>query len=565
MSERAAAPGGEAASGPRLGYAPFDLLERGVGFAATMLSILGCYGASKLGVLGPYQLLPLTPLDEAIPYLPWTIWIYGTATWACVLAWAIVPTLLHARRLWATLALASVICCAVFIVWPTTYPRAAYPTPDDGSATALQLAELRADDTPANCLPSLHVALAFGLMLSGLSFPFRRRGARVGVGALSVTWCAAVCITTLTTKQHYLVDLPAGAAVGALSFWIARRALRHEVAPIWARFGRPLAMRDAADRAAIAKLRAQVEAHAWSLDELAWPSALEGEARAERTRPLDPLMERLLSEVIYIEEIARLNFELLRDASGDEDLRWLYDRFAQEERRHAEALTRVLELRGGTLRPPGLGNAMVLSIFDRLDPRSDADAMLVALSTPVFETFLDAGTIPFLRRHPELEGALMSELEARISRDEHAHIALNWIVTRAIARESSFRRGLRFLGNPLVYRGILAVPFMSLEVYALAARLGFDFATLLPPFRRLWRLHERFSELWRFPPWHVYRLFVACGVIASTSALWLSRAGLLFARFWTSLTLVLRAFARVAFGRSLLERHGVVLSPSARR
>ena len=73
------------------------------------------------------------------------------------------------------------------------------------------------------------------------------------------------------------------------------------------------------------------------------------------------------------------------------------------------------------------------------------------LPSAFFETFLDAGTIPFLRSHPELEGALMRELEERISRDERAHIALNWILMRSEARSASFRRGMRFLGNLLVY------------------------------------------------------------------------------------------------------------------
>ncbi|AKF04101.1 phosphatase PAP2 family protein [Sandaracinus amylolyticus] len=530
----------------RFGSSLVELGERLAGFGVSMLTILVCYGASKIGTLAPYRLLPLTALDLAIPYWPWTVWIYGTATWAVFLAWAIVPSRLEARRLWASIAIASITCAVIFMVFPTTYPRALYPTPDDGSLTALELADLRDADTAANCVPSLHVALAALMALSGTSFPFARAGARRALVVLCVTWATLVALATLTVKQHYVVDVPSGALVGALAWWSARRLLHERRAPFWARYGRPLALLDDADRDAVAKLRRNVEAHQWSLDEIAWPE--------RPRRPISPLMERLLNEVVYIEEIARLNFELLRDGSADDDLRALYGHFADEERRHAEALRRVIAAHGGRILPPGLGNALVLSQFDRLDPRSDADVALVALSTPVFETFLDAGTIPFLRHHPEVKGALLDALEQRISRDEHAHLALNWIVSRHLARTSSPRRALRWIANPMIHRGILAVPFMSLDVYALAYRLGFDFRSLLPAFGRLWRLHHRFPELASFPLWWLFRLFVACGVVATTTVLALHRANLVMGALWTTFSRVTRALAIALFGRDLLAR-----------
>lgn len=532
----------------RFGWSLFELGERLFGFGASMAVILACYGASKFGALGPYRLLPLTPLDEAIPYLPWTVWIYGTATWACALAWALVPSRLEARRLWASIALAAIGCCAIFIAFPTTYPRSFFPTPGDGSLTALELADLRAADTAANCIPSLHVALAAVMGLSGFSFPFGPRAHRA-LTFVCVTWAVAVSLSTLTVKQHYVVDVPSGALVGALGWWFSRRLIRADVAPIWARFGRPLALARVEDREAVAKLRRTVEGHAWSLDEIDWPT--------RALRPLSSPMERLLNEVIYIEEIARLNFELLRDASADDDLKFLYGRFAEEERRHADGLRRILAAHGGKLLPPGLGNALVLSLFDRLDPRSDADAMLVALATPVFETFLDAGTIPFLRTHAEIRGEVFAALEERITRDESAHLALDWIVSRHLARGSSFRRALRYLGNPLIYLGIAAIPFMALEVYALAYRLGFDFRSLLPAFGRLWRLHRRFPELATYLPWWLFRLFVACGALAAVTVIALDRVGMVMGAMWTTLTTGTRVIARVLFGAGLLVRRAL--------
>ena len=130
-------------------------------------------------------------------------------------------------------------------------------------------------------------------------------------------------------------------------------------------------------------------------------------------------------------------------------------------------------------------------------------------------------------------------------------------MSRQLARGSSTRRSLRWLANPLAYLGVVAVPFMALDVYALAYRLGFDFRSLLPAFGRLWRLHERFPEFRRFPPWWLFRLFVACGVVATSTVLLLDRAGMVMGALWTALTRAGRTIAQVLFGGGLLRRRSL--------
>ncbi|MEO1268672.1 MAG: hypothetical protein AAFX99_11280, partial [Myxococcota bacterium] len=224
-----------------------------------------------------------------------------------------------------------------------------------------------------------------------------------------------------------------------------------------------------------------------------------------------------------------------------------------------EGLRRMLSLYGASLRPPGLGNTLVLDEFDALDHRYDSDVYLVAVANPVFETFLDAGTIPFLRKHPALKSPWFDDFAKRVSRDESSHLALNWTVIREAARRDRGLRGLRLLLNPSIYKGMIAVPFMSLDVYALAHQMGYRFSTLLPSFNKLWRLHERYPELAHFPLWWVFRLFVVCGAIATRATDLLQRTGLLFIRFWTTLTRLTDALARLAFGNKLLRKRGLPL------
>lgn len=529
-----------------MGRSPVEIGKRVAMWCVTGIVVLSGYGLAKLEPFASPVELSLLAIDDAIPFLPWTVWLYGTVTWACLLAWLQVPDRLSVTRLFGTLATAAVVCWVFFLLWPTTYPRHLFPLPAIDSATVRELADLRAADSPSNCFPSMHVALAWGLALTWAGY-LKRWWSR----PLPLLWAAVVSVCTLTTKQHYVVDVPAGLLVGVVSWAAVHRFVRADapLSRLWARPGPSLSVLDTPAAHAVAKLRAKVEGHQWSLETIDWPQG--------PLAPLDPLMVRLINEVTYIEEIAGLNFSLLAEASRDEDLKELYRFFADEERRHADGLRKVLELHRAPIRPPGLGNAMVLDQFDSLDPASDADAALVAVSNPVFETFLDAGTIPFLQGHPALSSPAFDVFVQRVSRDEAAHMALNWILTRDRARRMPGWRGLRLLLNPSIYRGMLAIPFMSLDVYALAYRAGYDFRTLLPPFRKLWRLHDRFPELRAYPLWWMFRGFVVCGAVATVVADTLHRAGLLLGPLWTTFTAVTNRAAWLAFGPKLLRRRGL--------
>jgi membrane-associated phospholipid phosphatase len=525
---------------------PFDVLKRVAAWALTGITVLATYGATKLQPFGPAVELPLTTLDRLIPFMPWTVWVYGTVTWAALLAWLHVPDGLRGRRLYFTLALATAVCGVFFLFMPTTFPRHLYPV-DPASITLRELIDLRAADSPTNCLPSLHVALATSLSANWLEYAKSRR-ARV----LIVVWTVAVCLSTLTTKQHFVVDVAAGLVVGAGAYLAVHRWVRPGHTAFWARARAAFAVDGDADlRARLLALRERVAGHQWSLDDLDWTGGPH--------RPLSPLLIRLINEVIYIEEIAGRNFRLLGEASVDPDLRALYGYFAAEEARHAEGLRRVLELHGAPIRAPGLGASLVLDQFDSLDASSDADAILVAMANPVFETFLDAGTIPFLRHHPALASPTLEAFVERVCRDEAAHLALNWMLTRHAARTTRGRHAVRMLLNPSIYRGMAAIPFMALDVYSLAYRAGYDYRTLLGPFKRLWRLHRRYTELAVSPLWSLFRVFVVVGATVAVAAIALQRAGLFCAPLWTTLTRLTDIVARFLFGNHLLERRGLPL------
>ena len=509
----------------------------------TYAVILAGYVACRQQPFFPARELTLSSIDRAVPFVPETVWVYGTVSYATLFALFWIRDRAALRRLVLTLITAAAICWLGFALYPVAFPRHAYPLPAEITASTARLAELRLSDYPDNCLPSLHVALATALART-LAEKHEPRFLRV----LAPLWALAIAISTLTVKQHYFVDVWTGALVGLFAHHACWRAAQGR--PYWTTAEHPLALSDEEGRRFVQALRKKVEAHQWSLDDL--------DLGAPRPK-LDEAMVRLLNHVIYIEEIAARNFRFLRRAARDEDVRALYQAFEDEEARHAEGLRRLLLAGGGWLERPGLGNALVLDQQRHLDPESDADVVLVTVSNPVFETFLDAGTIPFLQAHPALRGPDFDRFVSRVTRDEAAHIALNWFFVREIGKRHAH---VRHLLNPAIARGMLAIPFMSLDVYALAHRLGYDFATLLPSFRKLWKNDERFPELRRLPLWLCFRLFVAIGMAVTYVVLGLVKLRVLVISLWTRVSRLTDYVAWGLFGERLLERQAL---PSPRR
>jgi fatty acid desaturase/membrane-associated phospholipid phosphatase len=151
------------------------------------------------------------PLDGAVPFLPWTWLVYVSFYLLLPLAawWA--PPGEYVKTLAAVLT-ANVVCWFGFVLFPAHYPR---PSLEGVEPQWLQqaLASMWADDLPGNTFPSIHVATS---MLVAL----RLKQVRGGFGW--VLWAVAIAVSTLTVKQHFVVDVVAGLllalAVNALFF-----------------------------------------------------------------------------------------------------------------------------------------------------------------------------------------------------------------------------------------------------------------------------------------------------------------------------------------------------------
>lgn len=188
---------------------------------ARLVLALGCSLICALLYLLPNRFgpppieLPLTAIDRAVPFWPASVWSYVSIY--LLLPWTFFGLASFARvvALAKALVFTQALAAIVFVNWPIAYPRADHPIPDGTWPLNSALARfVRAVDVPVNCLPSLHVTTV--LLCLACFDDTRLQHHRPFATALAI----ATIASTLTFKQHYIVDLFGGAAIAALAWWL---------------------------------------------------------------------------------------------------------------------------------------------------------------------------------------------------------------------------------------------------------------------------------------------------------------------------------------------------------
>ncbi len=190
-----------------------------VGLYSLMFSFLYFY--PNIFLFDHARALPLLALDTQTPLVPWTFLIYVSYYVLIVLP----VFLLNSREdfdAYIRMALGVLmVCAAFFVLFPTAYPRPPYPYVQNRLIAGIMHIILRID-SPGNCFPSMHVALSSVAVWALQSF---RRKFRAALWL----WLAAICLSTLTTKQHYLLDVVGGSGVAIIVIWLERFVLSHMI------------------------------------------------------------------------------------------------------------------------------------------------------------------------------------------------------------------------------------------------------------------------------------------------------------------------------------------------
>lgn len=151
-----------------------------------------------------------TPLDRAIPFVPQWVFIYALLYLLLPLPLVLPSTRPVYRRICAAFVLTSAVSFVVFLLFPLHMDLR--PMDLDGGVFAeWMLKVIHQVDTPANCLPSLHVSLSLLAALSAWTLDRR-------VGRIAIPLAIVVAFSTLFVKQHWAWDVISGWALGLFSW-----------------------------------------------------------------------------------------------------------------------------------------------------------------------------------------------------------------------------------------------------------------------------------------------------------------------------------------------------------
>ncbi len=158
------------------------------------------------------------PVDHFFPFMPWTVTIYM----GCYAFWIVNYIMgcrqeeYEAKHFLCTDCFARIICCFIYLIFPTTKVR-----PDiTGTGffdEALRL--LYRLDAPDNLFPSIHCITSWNCVIAVR----KQKQISDWYKDTSVIIAFLVFNSVLTTRQHVIADVVAGVAVSELSYHIVRK------------------------------------------------------------------------------------------------------------------------------------------------------------------------------------------------------------------------------------------------------------------------------------------------------------------------------------------------------
>ena len=207
-------------------------LLKAIGIPALIAAFFVAYFYLLHHPVFPVSVMPLTALDRLIPLEPRALPLY-LSIWVYV---SLPPALLTTRRALGAYAVDIGLTCfvglLVFYFWPS-----AVPTSSVDWTLSPALGQLKAVDAAGNACPSLHVATA-AFSCCWLAHLLRRLQAPRWVLLLNALWFIGIAWSTLATRQHVLIDVLAGLALGLAAAMLSlrwRTESRNECKPAFAK------------------------------------------------------------------------------------------------------------------------------------------------------------------------------------------------------------------------------------------------------------------------------------------------------------------------------------------
>jgi membrane-associated phospholipid phosphatase len=197
-----------------------------------LISLVPLYIFIAAWARGRPAYVPATPIDAWVPFQPEWVLVYGPLyLWLILLPVFVIQQQEHIRRTVLAYLMVWTSAYVVFLMYPTIASRPEEVSGEGFAAWGLRF--LYDADPPYNCFPSLHVAHSFVS-----AFASSRVNRRLGVVAILAA--ALVGVSTLFTKQHYVLDVVSGTLLASVAYLVFLRtypsslvpALERRLAPI---------------------------------------------------------------------------------------------------------------------------------------------------------------------------------------------------------------------------------------------------------------------------------------------------------------------------------------------
>ena len=158
--------------------------------------------------------------------MPWTIWVYALYYPLVLTPLFIIKTRVQLLEVLVAYLIVSLVAWLSFLLIPV---RMAYPALSCTGLSCSMLGHLYAVDRGVNVFPSLHAAHT--VLAAAIFCRYRSK-----LSGVMIFGASLVCLSAVLTRQHYLVDLPAGMALG-LGAWALTLRLSPKLTALAGRVG----------------------------------------------------------------------------------------------------------------------------------------------------------------------------------------------------------------------------------------------------------------------------------------------------------------------------------------
>ncbi len=190
-------------------------------FSALALN-LTVYNCTRIFNTNMYHYDMTIEADAFFPVLPWTITIYlgcyafWVANYACA---CLQDDEREAKKFLISEIAAKIVCCICFLAIPTTMTRPVIEGDGFWAAATRWLYDFDPND---NLFPSIHCLTSWFCVIAVRS----QKAIPLWYKLLSVLMALAVCLSTLTMRQHVLADVFSGVLLAEVSYQLTALVFR---------------------------------------------------------------------------------------------------------------------------------------------------------------------------------------------------------------------------------------------------------------------------------------------------------------------------------------------------